>query len=185
MAVPCWLLLLPLRPQSSWCPAQHRPQPRADTKKKEGIVCLVSTAEEIDNQEFIPRCFSRPLPSVQSKAAGTHFGWRSGGDAKLGLFQCPSSPGNICSISSFSNHFCPQPTAPKQQPLREGGDTSHPTPSPEGFAPDSGLLDDPFYSSMFSGTGEELQEQEETSLVLFCPSEAAQCSISTGKDLVH
>lgn len=39
--------------------------------------------------------------------------------------------------------------------------------------------------SIFPGTGEELQEQEETSLVLFCPSEAAQCSISTGKDLVH
>lgn len=39
--------------------------------------------------------------------------------------------------------------------------------------------------SIFPGTGEELQEQEETSFMLFCPSEAAQCSISTRKDLVH
>lgn len=42
-----------------------------------------------------------------------------------------------------------------------------------------------YFPHLTTAEEKELQEQEETALVLFCPSEAAQCSISTGKDLVH
>lgn len=70
------------------------------------------------------------------------------------------------------------------------GYVSHPTSSPEGFAPDmSGLMEVPFWLThivqQFPGTGENLQRQNETASVLFYTLEAVQCSINTPKDLVH
>lgn len=51
-------------------------------------------------------------------------------------------------------------------------------------------MEDPFWltciARQFPGTGENLQQQKENALVLFCTTEAVlQYSISTSKDLVH
>lgn len=54
----------------------------------------------------------------------------------LGIFV----PSVACKI-----FFCPQPAAPKQQPTEDQKGWWHLSPSPGGFAPDSELLDDPFW----------------------------------------
>lgn len=83
--------------------------------------------------------------------------------------------------------FCPQPMAQSSSHSELGRVVTPLTP----LLPQKDLLQTlgfwmiPSGWSIFPGTGGELQEQEETALELFCPSEAAQCSISTGKDLVH
>lgn len=50
-------------------------------------------------------------------------------------------------------------------------------------------MEDPFWLThivqQFPGTGENLQWQKETALVLFYTMEAVQCSINTPKDLGH